>query len=722
MSLANAEPGGRGRDSTPNTDTTTVRLTRALVAGVCEKILTGDFASAGRMLDTMTVPEGSSTIQLKAIVDEYRRIDEQRQTKRNQAREKALADLQPFNQHIPTNDKDRDNAFEAVLRLYDSAPEDQRKTILDNPTVCRLIADAIASATILESQGRWADAYSHAYGWLTILDKENRRYKEKADELTARAALELALKNGPCDAVADRYKGVRYEMLIRAITTLDFKYVELVDYDGMVRKTIEEAERLAIVLDMSPEPLSVSFRKEGLVPWRQGVAEIRRLLDQRPRPYPKEEFLSVMDVFIALNPKTLKISEDIMIGLLAEAALSALDPYTTMVWPKDVAQFQKVITQEFDGIGVRLNKQGKFLKIAGIIPDSPASRTDMEEGEMIVAVNGESTEDMSSNCAVQKISGPRGTRVTLSVRREGSSETRQVVLTRAKIIIPSVTASRNQDKSAPADPTMIDPANRLGYIRLTSFVETTIPHLEKTLTQLEAKDLRGLILDLRGNAGGLLQTAIEVVDLFVNEGPILQSRSRFIMPSFWNAKREGTHPDYPLVILIDGGSASASEIVAGALQDSMHRRATLVGSRSFGKGSVQEISHYTGFGSQFKYTTAHYHLPGGQPVKSRYLAERRNTEDWGVRPDVEVKLRRSDRMNRDPDSNEVESRLVFGEDAEAEIRQDLLPASLRDDTQLAVGLLVLQTKLIQSGQAVQVAIAGESSSVMQTEGQSAKSN
>jgi carboxyl-terminal processing protease len=401
-----------------------------------------------------------------------------------------------------------------------------------------------------------------------------------------------------------------------------------------------------------------------------------------------------------------------MIGLLAEAAMTALDPYTTMVWPKDVAEFQKVITQEFDGIGVRLNKQGKFLKIAGIIPESPASRTDLEEGEMIVAVNGESTEDMSSNCAVQKISGPRGTTVMLSIQRAGSAETRQVELTRARIIIPTVTATRREGKPSSADPTMIDPANHLGYIRLTSFVETTMPHLEKTLTQLEEQDLKGLILDLRGNAGGLLQTAIEVVDLFVNEGPILQSRSRFIVPSFWNAKRQGTHPGYPLVILIDGGSASASEIVAGALQDAAHRRATLVGSRSFGKGSVQEISHYTGFGSQFKYTTAHYHLPGGQPVKSRYLAERQHTEDWGVRPDVEVKLRRSDRQIADnKDSEDSENPLTIDENTSVEEKQDLLPASVQDDPQLAVALLVLRAKLIQSGQPFQVAIAKDPSSV-----------
>ena len=165
--------------------------------------------------------------------------------------------------------------------------------------------------------------------------------------------------------------------------------------------------------------------------------------------------------------------------------------------------------------------------------------------------------------------------VNLTIQKPGATETRLITLTRARIVVPSISTDRRNDTESTAAPKhLIDPQNRLGYIRLSSFVETTTTDLERTLAQLEAQDLRGLILDLRGNPGGLLQTAIEVVDLFVEEGPILQSKPRFFIPSFWNAHREGTHPPYPLVVLIDGGSASASEIVAGALQDPKHQRAT----------------------------------------------------------------------------------------------------------------------------------------------------
>ena len=686
------------------------RLHKALIDTVCGKILAGDYASAGTMLDTATVPPSPGSESLKAIVAHLRRIDEQRQQDMADARTKAEANLKPFRDTPPANDKDRDKAFAFLLRLRDTLPDNEQSALLRDPFVQKLMQDARGSADTLRSQGRWADAYSHDLFWLRLLDKDNLQFEKQADDLIARASLALALKDGPCDAAADRFQGVQKDMLFKAITTLDFRYVELVDYDGMVRNVLDEAERIPEVLEKSPEPLSVSFRKEGLQEFRDGIGKFRDMLNERPRPYPKEVFLQVFEDTLALNTDTIWLPEPILVALLSETALSALDPYTTLVWPPDVTRFQKAITQEFDGIGVRLSKQGKFLKIGGIIPDTPAAQAHLETGEMIVAVNGQLTDAMSSNCAVEKISGRRGTIVTLTIQKPGATETRQVPLTRARIVVPSISTDRRNDTESTAAPKhFIDPPNRLGYIRLSNFVETTTADLERTLTQLEAQDLRGLILDLRGNPGGLLQTAIEVVDLFVEEGPILQSKPRFFVPSFWNAHKEGTHPPYPLVVLIDGGSASASEIVAGALQDPKHQRATLVGTRSFGKGSVQEITHFTGAGSQFKYTTAHYHLPSGKPVVSRYLAERRHTEDWGVFPDIEVKARQLDRRTPPADRKERDQEAIDNSEEDSEEPPSPGP-SIEDDSQLAVGLMVLQTKLIQSGQTVQLALAKERAS------------
>lgn len=683
---------------------TSRQLNKALIDTVCEKILAGEYSAAETMLDTAIIPPSSSCESLKAIVTHLRTIDEQLQKEVTDARSKAEADLKPFRDNPPANDKDRDKAFSILLRLRNLLGDHQQAEFLRDPFVKKLMQDAQNSADALRSQGRWADAYSHGLFWLRILDKDNLQYEKQADDLIARASLALALKDGPCDTAADRFQGVQKDMLLKAITTLDFRYVELVDYDGMVRAVLDEAERIPDVLEKSADPVSISFRKEGLPGFREGIGQFRAMLDERPRPYPKEIFLHIVEDTLALNTETIRLSEPILVALLSETAMSALDPYTTLVWPADVNQFQKAITQEFDGIGVRLSKQGKFLKIGGIIPDTPAARAGVEAGELIVAVDGQSTEAMSSNCAVEKIAGPRGTTVTLTIQKPGATESRNVILTRARIVVPSISTDRRRDGESPGAPKhLIDPENRLGYIRLSNFVENTTADLERTLTQLEAQELRGLILDLRGNPGGLLQAAIEVVDLFIEEGPILQSKPRFLFPSFWTARREGTHPPYPLVVIIDGASASASEIVAGALQDPKHQRATLVGTRSFGKGTVQEITNATGAGSQFKYTTAQYHLPSGQPVVSRYMAERRHTQDWGIVPDIEVKASRPNRRMSETNQQGESSDLDNSEDNE-EFQAAAVP-SKEEDPQLAVGLLILQTKLVQSGQLIQLARA-----------------
>ncbi len=683
------------------------RLKKALIDTVCIKILAGEYDAAQTMLETAIAPPSPDCESLKSIVAQLRKIVGQRQEETANARMTAENELKPYRDNPPTNDKDRDKAFSILLRLRDSLPDKQRAELIRDAFVKKLMQDARNAADEFRSQGRWADAYSHGLFWLRALDKDNLLFEKQADDLIARTSLSLALKDGPCDAVTDRYQGVQKDMLLKAIATLDFRYVDLVNYDSMVRAVLDEAERIPDVLEKSAEPVSVSFQKQGLEGFREGISHFRETLNEHSRPYPKEVFLQILEDTLALNTETIRIPESILVALLSESALSALDPYTTLIWPADVIQFQKAITQEFDGIGVRLSKQGQFLKIGGIIPDTPAAQAGLEPGEMIVAIDGQSTEGMSSNCAVVKIAGPRGTTVSLTVQKPGNNETRNVLLTRARIVVPSISTDRRSDGESTAAPKrLIDEQNRLGYIRLSNFVESTTTDLERTLVQLESQDLRGLILDLRGNPGGLLQTAIEVVDLFIEDGPLLQSKPRFLLPTFWVARREGTHPPYPLVVLIDGASASASEIVAGALQDPKHQRATLVGTRSFGKGTVQEITHVTGAGSQFKYTTAQYHLPSGRPVVSRYMAERQHTENWGVFPDIEIKAPRSAR--RDSNAGRPEESLDLENPENNSRTSPSGVPSIENDPQLAVGLLILQTKLIQTGQAVQLARAEDS--------------
>jgi carboxyl-terminal processing protease len=207
-------------------------------------------------------------------------------------------------------------------------------------------------------------------------------------------------------------------------------------------------------------------------------------------------------------------------------------------------------------------------------------------------------------------------------------------------------------------------------------------------------------VDLRFNSGGYLVTAAAVVDLFVENGMIVKSQPRIGFANRENAHRAGTHPNYPLVVLINGQSASASEIVAGALQDQKFNRATLVGTRSYGKGSVQVVTPYTGGDSQLKYTMAYYHLPSDQRVKNRYVMEKEGRTDWGIAPDVEVELNMSE-LRKMVDVQRANEILVKADhDSSNPIERHSIADTLEADKQLAVGLLVIKGKMIQRGETV----------------------
>jgi carboxyl-terminal processing protease len=243
---------------------------------------------------------------------------------------------------------------------------------------------------------------------------------------------------------------------------------------------------------------------------------------------------------------------------------------------------------------------------------------------------------------------------------------------------------------------MIDERDKIGYVQLTSFSEKTASDMEEALKSVETAGMRGLIVDLRFNPGGIFDGAVEVADAFLDEGLIVITRPRFGLPTYAAARSKGTHPNYPLVVLINTGSASASEIVAGALADVSHRRATLVGERTHGKGVVQGITHYPGDGAQLKYTMAYYHLPSGQRVKNKEEAEKDNSSDWGIGPDVEVGLR-SDELRGMFDVQRDNDVLVKAghDNAVSPVKKHTIEQTIEADPQLATAILVIKSKLIR---------------------------
>ena len=318
-----------------------------------------------------------------------------------------------------------------------------------------------------------------------------------------------------------------------------------------------------------------------------------------------------------------------------EAALATLDPYTNLIWPWQVKDFQKSMTQQFTGIGIEISKVTGELKVVSLIPDTPAYNSGLDAEDVIVKINGEETKEMSIDCAVKKITGPAGTDVELTVRHADSTETVDIKITRANIDVPTIRGWTRDDHGQWEY--MLDQDNKVGYIRVTGFTANTAALMKKALAGLEADGMKSLIVDLRNNSGGYLDTAAELVDMFVDEGVIVSTRPRLGLGETLRANKKATL-HCPLFVLINGASASASEIVAGALSDPVYQRATLVGTRSYGKGSVQTISGYPADGAQLKYTMAFYYLPSGQRVANRYQIEKQGRKDWGIAPHVEVEL------------------------------------------------------------------------------------
>ncbi len=308
-----------------------------------------------------------------------------------------------------------------------------------------------------------------------------------------------------------------------------------------------------------------------------------------------------------------------MIEAAISGMLAALDPHSNYLNAKNFHEMQVNTRGEFGGLGIRVTMEGGYVKVISPIDDTPAFRAGIKPSDLITHLDGQSVRGLTLAQAVEKMRGKIGNDIKLTILRE-EKKPFDVTITRAVIKITSV-RSRAEGK--------------VGYIRVTSFNEQTDKGLKKAMAKLknEISDRpQGYVLDLRNNPGGLLDQAVAVADAFLDKGEIVSTRSRRPEDTQrFNARPGDLADGLPLVVLINGGSASASEIVAGALQD--HRRAVLLGTKSFGKGSVQTIMPLPGHGAM-RLTTARYYTPSGRSIQAQ-----------GIDPDIEVKQARIETIN-----------------------------------------------------------------------------
>jgi carboxyl-terminal processing protease len=704
-----SEPNAAGAAATASAQSGAVKT-------ACELIYHGKFDAAAEQIeqsDRTTYPQLG---RLAEIIQEYKDTSKQRQSAREAAYQEQLAELQKRQAQGKTTDvndtndvndvNDTVSVLSVIAKASELASQGQREHLFSDAFVKQTIQKAIDKAADFELQGKSLDAYINCYTWLKAIDPNNKAYSDYGEQLLDKATIVASLQDSPCETSEERYKGVEKEMFIWAVEVVSGHYVRrTIDYSHMAKQAIRQCKLLAEVMPTAFAPKVKSHSAETsfsppdanqLTAWSAGLAAISDQIEQSPTGQKKDDLTDVFEKVLALNKATLELSQSALVAQFTEAALSALDPYTVMVWPRQVQEFEKSMTNEFTGIGIEISKSKGLLTVASLLQDTPAYKAGLDAGDVIVAVDGVQTKDMTLLCAVRKITGPADTKVTLTIKRPGQDKTRDIIITRGKITVPTLRGWNRTETGKWLY--MIDEPNRIGYVRVTGFSSETASELEQVLKDLESQGLKALILDLRFNTGGLLNSAIDVSDKFLKEGTIVTTRSPYAgVLTYAKAHEKDTHPNYPLVILINYSSASASEIVAGALADEAHNRAVLVGDRTHGKGSVQGITHYPRGAAQLKYTMAHYHLPSDQRVKSREETEKQGKKDWGIGPDVEIELT-SDELKKMLDIQRENDVLVqAGRDPNsASLNRHSAQETVAADPQLAVGMLIIKTKLIEA--------------------------
>ena len=352
----------------------------------------------------------------------------------------------------------------------------------------------------------------------------------------------------------------------------------------------------------------------AVVFWTIGTGFYRDLSAKSEETY--EELKVFSDVIELIEREYVdEVDTKELIQKAIQGMVQSLDPHSSLL-PLEAYEDLQIDTKgKFTGIGIHITMQDGFVTVISPIEDTPAYKAGIKARDRIIKVDGESTRDLRE--AVKMMRGPKGTKVVVTILRERVKKPLEFELIRDVIPIQSV-------KSIKLEP-------GYGYIRLSNFTGTTTSEMEQALDKLENSDvpLKGLILDLRNNGGGLLNQSIKVSDLFLDEGKILSIKGRNKKNTkVFKASASAIARDYPLVVLINGGSASASEIVAGALQD--HKRALILGTTSFGKGSVQTVETLRD-GAGLKLTIARYYTPNDRSIQAK-----------GIEPDIYLKLRRLD--------------------------------------------------------------------------------
>ncbi|MCH7989733.1 MAG: S41 family peptidase, partial [Planctomycetes bacterium] len=335
---------------------------------------------------------------------------------------------------------------------------------------------------------------------------------------------------------------------------------------------------------------------------------------------------------------------------LMEAAIKGmigkLDQYSSYISREDMERFTREIEQQFGGIGISVEGPplSPALRVISPLPKTPAYKAGVRAGDLIKLIEGKSTEGMTLRDAIKLMKGNPGDAITISIQHEKSDKIEEVKIVREIIQMATVLGDRYKGDKWDF---FLDEEKKIGYLRLTHFSRRTSDELRAALKELQDAGMKGLILDLRKNPGGLLSQATEISNMFIESGKLVSTKGRNTPERVWNATKEGTLTGFPMSIIVNRFSASASEIVSACLQD--HKRAIIVGERTWGKGSVQNVIDLAGGQSALKLTTASYFRPSGKNIHR--FPDAKDSDVWGVMPDdgYQVRFTRGENLSYERD-------------------------------------------------------------------------
>ncbi len=623
------------------------------------KLVRGGEFDAARDL-SRSLPEGVISEQVRGWLSDYSTEQAERDRLNKEDYEKYVRYA-----HERIERKEFDSALRWAIQASDNL--DTPAAILQEPWVASLVSAAMDEGARLRQEGKWEDAWK-LYYYLGILDEREPRYQKLERECVTHIRLDRMFEEG--GKWEEPIRDIKWRMAEVALGYVSrFYHAEEVPFRRMSESGLEQ---LLILADSASASAVFDGLKDDVdrnafknrIQYKLDEVSAQRQVDVRA-------CLQVLHRALDINSETINLPEKLIVAEMMRGAFDALDDFTNVIWPADIDEFSKHTQGDFVGVGISIFKNGKEeIEVVTPLAFTPAYDAGVQAGDIITHVNGKPLEGVSINATVDIITGPEGTDVTLTMRR--GEKAFDVTLTRKRVVIETVTGIQRREDDPQQWNYWIDKDNGVGYVRVSSFARNTVDILKRVISDLRREGMKGVVLDLRGNPGGLLDSAEQMASLFLSRNMKVHSikgRNPQDNKEYFT-RDDGPFTDLPLTILVDENSASASEIVSGAIRD--NRRGTVIGARTFGKFSVQNlipINHNPD--AALKITTARYYLPSGVS-----LHRDPNSPNWGVDPNIPVRLVRKEKTKY----LQVQRRRdVLGPAAEIDLGEDELDDA-EDDT------------------------------------------